>query len=108
MNCFLQNDNERISLGTNKPVITLQYTLGLKGVLGSNFEYQKFAFTASQNLRLGTFGRSYYTVNAGYIPSRLPYPLLRTHLGNETFFYNSLSFNLMNYFDVCERYLCIG
>lgn len=106
---FLQNDNERISLGTNKPVITLQYTLGMKGVLGGDFDYQKFAFTASQHLRLGTFGRSSYTINAGYIPSRIPYPLLRTHLGNETFFYNSLSFNLMNYFEfVSDTYASLN
>jgi hypothetical protein len=40
---FLQNDNERISLGTTKPVFTLQYTLGLKGILGGDFDYQKFS-----------------------------------------------------------------
>ncbi|WP_232064569.1 DUF5686 and carboxypeptidase-like regulatory domain-containing protein [Rhodocytophaga rosea] len=106
---FLQNDNERISLGTTKPVITLQYTLGLKGVLGGDFDYQKFNIMATQNLRLGYLGRSTYIINAGYIPSRLPYPLLRTHLGNQTFFYNSQSFNLMNYFEfVSDKYASLN
>ncbi|MDO1448719.1 DUF5686 family protein [Rhodocytophaga aerolata] len=96
---FLQNDNERISLGTNKPVISLQYTLGLKGILGGDFSYHKFSLTASQDVRLGILGRSYYAINAAYIPGKLPYPLLFNHLGNQTYFYNSSSYNLMNYFE---------
>jgi hypothetical protein len=96
---FLQNDNERISLGTYKPVITLRYTLGLKGILGSDFNYQKFSLNASQYMRMGVLGRAYYAIHAVYTPSQLPYPLLFNHLGNQTYFYNTSSFNLMNYFE---------
>ncbi|MDZ7647988.1 MAG: hypothetical protein U5K54_12870 [Cytophagales bacterium] len=36
---FLQDDNERISMGTNKwPIFTLKYTHGFSGVFGSDFE----------------------------------------------------------------------
>jgi hypothetical protein len=63
----------------------------------------------SQNFRLGLLGRSYYELNAGYIPSRLPYPLLKNHLGNQSFFYNSRSFNLMNYFEfVSDQYVSLN
>ena len=102
---FVQNDNVRLSLGTTKPVFTLRYTLGVKGVLGSDFNYHKFHANLSQSLNVGTLGRSYYSLSGGFTPSRLPYPLLQAHLGNETIFYNSAAFNLMNRFEfVSDRY----
>ena len=102
---FVQNDNVRLSLGTTKPVFTLRYTLGVKGVLGSDFNYHKFHANLSQSLNVGTLGRSYYSLSAGFTPSRLPYPLLQAHLGNETIFYNSAAFNLMNRFEFgSDRY----
>lgn len=105
---FLQNDNERISTGTYKPILTLRYTLGLKGVLQSDFSYQKYAASLSQNLRLGIFGRAYYHVEGVYIPSRLPYLLLKPHIGNETYFFNSLGYNLMDYSEfVSDQYVSL-
>jgi hypothetical protein len=102
---FVQNDNVRLSLGTNKPIFTLRYTLGVKGVLGSDFNYHKFHANLSQSVNVGTLGRSYYSLSGGFTPSRLPYPLLQAHLGNETVFYNTAAFNLMNRFEfVSDRY----
>jgi hypothetical protein len=106
---FLQNDNERISLGTYHPVITLQYSLGLKGILGSDFNYQKFSITAAQQIRMGVLGRASYAINAAYIPSQLPYPLLYNHQGNQTYFYNAASYNLMNYFEFSsDKYVSLN
>jgi hypothetical protein len=35
----------------------------------------------------------------------LPYPLLILHSGNETFYYDDLAFNTMNYFEfISDRY----
>jgi hypothetical protein len=97
---FIINDNERISLGTKKlPTLTFTYTVGIKGALGSDFTYLKLGFNASQYLQMGTLGRAYYSFNVGYTPSQLPYPLLYVHRGNQTNFYNSSTFNLMNYFE---------
>ncbi|MBC8111081.1 MAG: carboxypeptidase-like regulatory domain-containing protein, partial [Verrucomicrobia bacterium] len=104
---FVINDNERISLGTRKlPVLTFSYTVGIKGALESDFNYLKLGFNASQTLRLGTLGRANYTFTAGYTPSRLPYPLLFVHRGNESFFYNASTYNLMNFFEfVSDSYV---
>lgn len=102
---FVQNDNVRLSLGTTKPILTLRYTLGMKGVLGSDFNYHKFNANLSQSVNVGALGRSYYSINAGFTPSQVPYPLLQAHIGNETIFYNSIAFNLMNRFEfVSDRY----
>jgi len=97
---LIQNDNKRQSWGTKGwPVITLRYSLGMKGVLNSDFEYQKIGMQVEQNIRLGLLGRLRYTLNAGYIPTALPYPLLESHLGSKSFFYNKYSFNMMKIFE---------
>jgi len=97
---FIYSENERISIGTKKlPVLTFSYTFGLKGVFNSNFDYIKLGFNAYQNLKMGTLGNSSYIINVGYVPSQVPYPLLYVHRGNQSFFYNAQTFNLMNFFE---------
>jgi hypothetical protein len=106
---FLQNDNERISLGTKKwPIFTLKYTLGIKKFLGGDFDYHKLVFDINHIIKWGTFGRTYYNFSAGRIFSRVPYPLLEVHIGNQTPFYTTAAFNLMNYFEfVSDSYLLL-
>lgn len=103
---FIYKDNERLSLGTEKwPVLTLRYSLGLKDVFGSNFHYQNIGFQLNQNVTLGRFGETDYVITGGYNFNVLPYPLLKVHLGNETPFYNSQSFSMMNFFEfVSDKY----
>lgn len=106
---FLQNDNERISMGNgNSPAFTLRYTLGIRNFLGGDFNYNKFSFNIKQSFRFGVLGRTYYNVTFGLIPSTLPYPLLYTPLGNESLFYVDNAFNLMRYFEfMSDRYVAL-
>ncbi len=106
---FIQNDNNRVSLGTLKwPAFTLKYTHGFKNFLGSDFSYDKINFNVTHNLKLGFFGRSRYSLSGGYIFSQLPYPLLKTHIGNESPFYTEVAFNLMDFFEfVSDQYVSL-
>ncbi|HMJ68509.1 MAG TPA: DUF5686 family protein [Cyclobacteriaceae bacterium] len=95
---FLQDDNDRISLGTTKsPVITVRYSHGIKGVFGSDFEYDKIRFSLFKRIKTGPLGVGYATVTGEYIFNTLPYPLLALHLGNQTPIYSSITYNLMRY-----------
>jgi len=97
---YIQYDMSRESINVkNMPVITLRMTLGLRGVLGSDFNYQKISANISQQVRMGALGRGTYSLTGVYIPNTLPYPLLEAHLGNQTYFYNGFAFNLMNFFE---------
>jgi len=106
---FLQNDNERISMGTgNSPAFTFRYTLGMKNFLQGDFHYHKFAANVKQTFRAGVFGRTYYNLTVGYIPSTIPYTLLYNPLGNESLFYVDNAFNLMKYFEfIADRYVTL-
>jgi hypothetical protein len=47
-------------------------------------------------------------VTLGKIFGTLPYPLLKLHEGNETYAYDPLSFNMMNYYEfVSDQYISL-
>ncbi len=107
---FIMDGNERISLGTKRiPVISFQYQHGLKGFMGGQFTYDKFSAKLHQSFRVGTLGRSEYTLEGGYIPSKLPAPLLFPHLGNEMPLYNRVAFNTMRFFEfVSDQFVSLN
>jgi len=104
---LLQNDNDRISLGTKSwPIFLVQYTYGIKNLLGGDFEYHKVNLFIDQSIRLGALGRSNYSFTAGKVFTPLPYPLLEVHIGNKSPFYTTIAYNLMNYFEfVSDQYV---
>ncbi|MEQ8574294.1 MAG: DUF5686 family protein, partial [Fulvivirga sp.] len=95
---FIQNDNERVSLGTQKwPIFTLRYTRGIADIVGSDFEYNKIGINIRKDLRMGLLGTSNFNISAEHIFENLPYPLLKAHIGNESTFFTTAAFNLMNF-----------
>jgi len=104
-----QTQNRRYAIGLMRwPVFTLRYTMGLNNVLGSDFKYQKLNLLVTQSVKFGQLGRTDYILDAGYIPSTVPYPLLKNHLGNQTPFYNAGAYNLMRYFEfVSDKYVSL-
>lgn len=106
---FIQNDNDRLSMGTSKwPIITMRYTRGISGILGSDFDYNKLRLSIYKRMRFGPLGTGYATATGEYIFDALPYTLLSLHLGNQSPVYANFSFNLMNYGEfVSDRYLAL-
>jgi hypothetical protein len=103
---FVMNDNERLSLGTAKwPVIVFRYTHGLKGIMGSDFDYDKVRLSLIKRIKFGPLGYSYTNLAGEYVFNQIPYPLLSLHLANQTPIYASITYNLMNYGEfVSDRY----
>ena len=106
---FIQNGNERISMGAIKwPIITVKYTRGMEGVLGSDFNYNKLRLNITKRIKLGPLGYGKITATGEYVFDALPYPLLGLHLGNQTPVYAAVTYNLMNYGEfVSDHYASI-
>lgn len=106
---FMINGNQRVSSGINRaPAIKLRYTYGFKGLLGGDFEYHQVGLDLEKKLKLGLLGVSKFTISAGKVFNPLPYPLLFAHIGNETLFYTTAAFNMMNYFEfVSDEYISL-
>jgi Family of unknown function (DUF5686)/CarboxypepD_reg-like domain len=104
---FVQNGNERISFGNNQtPIITLNYTLGLKNVFNSAFYYQKINITFSNRFRMATLGYSQVFLRLGKVFSEVPFTLLDIPRGNQTAFFANNTFNQMNLFEfVSDQYI---
>jgi hypothetical protein len=97
---FLIKDNRRVRVAIDRtPIFTFKYSLGLKGILGSDFYYHKVALNVSQQLKLGPLGRGSYSFTGTKVFNPLPYPLLDIQLGNETFVRSDEAFNLMRFFE---------
>ena len=93
----ITNDNYRASLGPAKwPILDFRFTQGLNS-LGGDINYQKYVLSVYQKLNLGLIGVSRYELRSGFVRGTVPYPLLENHIGNETIFYTTVAFNLMNF-----------
>jgi len=99
---LVQSENRRRAVGLKRlPVFTFRYTVGYRNLLigKSPPSYQKFNLLITHSASLGQLGRLNYRIEGSYIPTAVPYLVLKTPLGNQTPFYNANSFNLMNYFE---------
>ncbi len=92
--------NNRVSTGAKRwPIVNLKNVIGMKDVLNSQFNYYKVGLLLSHNFPIGILGRTYYDVSVGKIFGTVPYPILETFMGNESYFYSTIAFNQMDYFE---------
>ncbi len=96
---FVEGELNRISLGTKYPIIEFQAGFGLKGLLNGDYEFQKYELAVSDKVNIGIYGYTEFRVTAGKYVGTLPFTLLEIHNGNESYFYDKQSFNLMNFFE---------
>lgn len=105
---FVAGKVDRISLGSEHPIIQINYTKGIKGFLEGDFDYQKLSIRVDDRLKLNPFGYTYWVLSAGKTWGNVPYPLLEIHPGNETYFYDYAAFNMMNFFEFVSDYYLSG
>jgi len=96
---YMSGDFTRVSMGTRYPVLQVHLVHGFKGLLDGDYDYTKVIARVQQRLQLGALGFFRYTVTAGKVWGTLPYPLLLINAGNETFYYDDIAFNTMNFFE---------
>ena len=97
---------ERSIVNSHYPVFDFQYAYGIPNLLNGEFEYHRARARVSQWFNWSSAGWSKYVVEGGKTWGQLPYPLMKIHSGNETFYYDESAFNLMNYYEfVSDEYL---
>ncbi|MBN2613024.1 MAG: carboxypeptidase-like regulatory domain-containing protein [Bacteroidales bacterium] len=105
---FLWGKFERVSLGSVYPIIDLDLTYGPKDFMDNKNEYFKLRMKVSDWIETNPMGYFKYILTYGKIYGSLPYPLLNLHEGNETYAFDALSFNMMNYYEfVSDEYFRI-
>jgi hypothetical protein len=69
---FIQTIDDKISLGTNYPIVWLQYTHGIKGLLDGDFDYNRLDLKIRKTFMIRYLGKLTFQFNAGYIDQPLP------------------------------------
>ncbi len=90
---------KRVSLGSKYPIIQLQYTKGIKGVLGSKYNYHKLALGMRGYFNINPIGWMAYRFRAGKTFGQVPFLLAEVHPGNESYTYNKAAFNGVNKYE---------
>lgn len=94
---FVMGEFERMSLGAKYPVLDIDYAYGIPKFWDSDYEYHRLQLRITDWYNIGTIGWSKYIIEGGKIWGKVPYPLLKIHEGNETYWFDEMAFNLMNY-----------
>jgi hypothetical protein len=88
------------------PILSFQGIFGIKGIGGSQYNYQKYEFQLEHNTQVGIFGRMRYGAIAGYIHGDVAYPLLKVHEGNQSLWLLTTAFNKLNFLEfISDRYI---
>ncbi len=102
---------KEVKLKSNLPVFEIRGALGIQNLLGSDYQYFRLGANITQTARIPRWGKINYMIYGGNIftGQSLPFMLLEMHPGNEIYYYNKQSFNLMNRFEyVSDRFAGIN
>ena len=80
---FIQTIDNKISLGTNYPVVWLQYTRGIKDFLEGEFDYNRFDLKVRKTFKIKYLGKLTFQFNGGYIDQ--PIPACNLFYGNASY-----------------------
>lgn len=69
---FIQTVNNKISLGTNYPVVWFEYTRGIKGFLDGEFDYDRFDLKIRKTFNIKYIGKLTLQLNGGYADQPIP------------------------------------
>ena len=90
----------RIAMFNRYPILTFDYKLGIKGVLGGEYNYQAVNLKVFKRFYLSVLGYTNFEIEGGKIfGDRLPYFLLHLPRANQSFAYQIFAFNLVNFLE---------
>jgi len=96
------------SMGSPYPIVRFDVTGGINGLLPRSYPFLRLEAQFHYKLRLPPIGYSLITLTGGKVFGHVPYPLLKIHEGNGTYFYNPIAFSCMNFFEfVSDRWVSL-
>ena len=102
---FVGGAFDRVSIRSRFPIISFQTILGIKGALGSDYQYQKYELSMDHRVTVGVLGYIRYGASVGYIHGSAAYPFLKVHEGNQSYFLYKTTFNMLNFFEfISDKY----
>ncbi|MDX1445887.1 DUF5686 and carboxypeptidase-like regulatory domain-containing protein [Lishizhenia sp.] len=103
---FLSGSFDRTSLGSKWPILSFQTVVGVRGILGADYNYQKFEGQILHSPKIGLFGKLNYNIYAGIIEGNAAYPFLKVHEGSQSLWLQTEAYNKMDFFEfISDKYV---
>ena len=94
------------NLSKDAPVFKLSHQLGIKGVLGGDYNYNHTEISAEKRIWLSSFGHIDAQVKAGKVWNKVPFPLLILPNTNQSVTIQPEAFHMMNALEfVTDQYV---
>ena len=97
---YFQNRERRVPVNPGKIELKLKHRIGMKGIVGSDYNYHITNLSAYKRFDFGHhIGNLDLRLSAGKVWNRVPFPLLFIPLGNQSYIYMSEGFNRINFYE---------
>ncbi|MCX6241514.1 MAG: DUF5686 family protein [Bacteroidetes bacterium] len=80
---YIQTIDNRINLGTNYPLVWLEYTRGIKGFINGQYDYNKIDLKVKKTFNIKFLGKLTFQLNGGYVDQ--PVPACNLYYGDATY-----------------------
>ena len=97
---------DRTDVDYNYARLFVNYSVGIKGLIGSDFDYKKIQFLYRHPIIVGGLGRFTPTIEAGKTFGTVPLGLLSVIPGNQSYFIIENAFSQLDYYEfVTDEYV---
>ncbi|MBQ8500976.1 MAG: carboxypeptidase-like regulatory domain-containing protein [Bacteroides sp.] len=94
---FVNTKQRRIPVSLDAPIFSISHTMGLKGVLGGEYNFNLTEASIRKRFWFGSWGKLDITARAGAQWNSVPFPLLNLPMANLSYITQlNESFNLIN------------
>ena len=93
---FFNNKKQRIPMNHDAPIFTLSHTLGIKGILGSDYAYNYTEASVYKRFWLNSWGRIDVLAKGGVQWNHVPFPLLVMPETNLSYLVPNTTFEAIN------------
>jgi len=107
---FIQARDYRYSIPNFYPVFTLNYQAGIDGLLGGKYNYHRARLNIFKKWNFSILGYAHMNLEVGKVfGDEVPYLLTFMPRANQTYAYQSFSYNMMNFLEfVHDEYASIN
>ena len=103
---FVGGQFDRVSLGTEWPVLKATITKAIPDFAGSDYNYTRLTLSADDKIRMGLWGRIEWMTEGGAYTGTAPFPFLEVVPAVGTYLYSMDDFNLLNFYElIADRWV---
>ena len=92
---YTNSKQRRLKVNREAPIFTVSHTMGVKGMLGGDYDYHYTEASIFKRFWLSSWGRIDLYTRGGVQWSQVPFPLLCMPAANMSYFSQKQSFNLL-------------